>query len=110
MIQAIRLRQNGGPEQMELVDVEVGQPGPGEIRIRHHAVGLNFIDVYQRTGLYPMQMPAPLGMEGAGIVEAVGEGVTHRRWATALLMRAIPPAPTPRRASCPPSACASCPT
>ena len=77
MIQAIRLRQNGGPEQMELVDVEVGQPGPGEIRIRHHAVGLNFIDVYQRTGLYPMQMPAGLGMEGAGIVEAVGEGVTH---------------------------------
>ena len=77
MIQAIRLRQNGGPEQMEMVDVEVGQPGPGEIRIRHHAVGLNFIDVYQRTGLYPMQLPAGLGMEGAGIVEAVGEGVTH---------------------------------
>ncbi|MEY4653685.1 MAG: hypothetical protein RI884_2266 [Pseudomonadota bacterium] len=77
MIQAIRLRQHGGPEQMELVDVEVGQPGPGEIRIRHHAVGLNFIDVYQRTGLYPMSLPATLGMEGAGIVEAVGEGVTH---------------------------------
>ncbi|MFY8103447.1 MAG: quinone oxidoreductase family protein [Ramlibacter sp.] len=77
MIQAIRLRQHGGPEQMELVDVEVGQPGPGEIRIRHHAIGLNFIDVYQRTGLYPMQMPAALGMEGAGVVEAVGEGVTH---------------------------------
>ncbi len=77
MIQAIRLRQHGGPEQMELVDVEVGQPGPGEIRIRHHAIGLNFIDVYQRTGLYPMQMPASLGMEGAGVIEAVGEGVTH---------------------------------
>jgi len=79
MIQAIRLRQNGGPEQMEMVDVEVGQPGPGEIRIRHHAVGLNFIDVYQRTGLYANPLPLTLGMEGAGIVEAVGEGVTHLR-------------------------------
>jgi NADPH2:quinone reductase len=77
MSKAVRIRQNGGPEQMELVDVEVGQPGPGEIRIRHHAVGLNFIDVYQRTGLYQLPMPLTLGMEGAGIVEAVGEGVTH---------------------------------
>ncbi len=77
MPQAIRIHQTGGPENMVLEDVEVGQPGPGEIRIRHHAVGLNFIDVYQRTGLYPMSLPATLGMEGAGIVEAVGEGVTH---------------------------------
>jgi len=77
MTQAIRISQHGGPEQMELVNVEVGQPGPGEIRIRHQAIGLNYIDVYQRTGLYPMQLPAGLGMEGSGIVEAVGEGVTH---------------------------------
>ena len=77
MTKAIVIRQNGGPEQMELVDVEVGQPGPGEIRIRHHAAGLNFIDVYQRTGLYKLPMPLTLGMEGAGVVEAVGEGVTH---------------------------------
>jgi NADPH2:quinone reductase len=62
---------------MHVVDVEVGDPGPGEIRIRHRAVGLNFIDVYQRTGLYQLPMPAQLGMEGAGIVEAVGAGVTH---------------------------------
>jgi NADPH2:quinone reductase len=74
---AVQIRQNGGPEQMELVDVEVGQPGPGEIRIRHKAAGLNFIDVYQRTGLYKLPMPLTLGMEGAGVVEAVGEGVTH---------------------------------
>lgn len=74
---AIRIDQNGGPEQLQLVTVEVGDPGPGEIRIRHHAVGLNFIDVYQRSGLYPMNLPVRLGMEGAGVVEAVGEGVTH---------------------------------
>ena len=74
---AIRIDQHGGPEQLKLVEVTVGDPGPGEIRIRHHAVGLNFIDVYQRSGLYPMPMPLQLGMEAAGVVEAVGEGVTH---------------------------------
>jgi NADPH2:quinone reductase len=77
MPQAIRIDAYGGPEQMTLAHVEVGQPGPGEIRIRHKAAGLNFIDVYQRTGLYPLPLPLNLGMEGAGMVEAVGEGVTH---------------------------------
>ncbi|HZN46541.1 MAG TPA: quinone oxidoreductase [Ramlibacter sp.] len=77
MSKAVQIRQHGGAEQMEVVDVQVGNPGPGEIRIRHHAVGLNFIDVYHRTGLYQLPMPATLGMEAAGIVEAVGEGVTH---------------------------------
>lgn len=77
MSKAVQIRQHGGPEQMELVDVQVGDPGPGEIRIRHKAIGLNFIDVYQRTGLYPMAMPLTLGMEGSGIVEAVGPGVAH---------------------------------
>ena len=77
MTKAIRIDQNGGPEQLKLVVVTVGDPGPGEVRIRHHAVGLNFIDVYQRSGLYQLPMPLTLGMEGAGIVEAVGEGVTH---------------------------------
>lgn len=76
---AIQIQQFGGPEQLQLVDLPVGDPGPGEIRIRHHAVGLNFIDVYQRTGLYPNKLPLTLGMEGAGVVEAVGEGVTHLR-------------------------------
>ena len=74
---SIQILQHGGPEQLVLAEVHVGDPGPGEIRIRHKAVGLNFIDVYQRTGLYPMTMPAALGMEAAGIVEAVGPGVTH---------------------------------
>ena len=74
---AVQIRQHGGPEELQLVNVEVGEPGPGEIRIRHKAVGLNFIDVYHRTGLYPLKMPATIGMEASGIVEAVGEGVTH---------------------------------
>ena len=77
MSHAIQITRFGGPEEMSLVDLAVGEPGAGEIRIRHHAVGLNFIDVYQRTGLYPNALPLTLGMEGAGIVEAVGEGVTH---------------------------------
>ena len=77
MAKAILIRQTGGPEVLELADVEVGNPGPGEVRIRHHAIGLNYIDVYYRTGLYPSKMPAGIGGEGAGVIEAVGEGVTH---------------------------------
>ena len=77
MTQAIRINQHGGPEQLQLVDVSVGEPGPGQIRIRHKAIGLNFIDVYQRSGLYTLPMPLNLGMEASGVVEAVGEGVTH---------------------------------
>ena len=73
----IQISQYGGPEVMKLVELPVGEPGLGQIRIRHHACGLNFIDVYQRTGLYPNPLPLTLGMEGAGVVEAVGEGVTH---------------------------------
>jgi NADPH2:quinone reductase len=74
---AIVIEEFGGPELMKLVTLEVGDPGPGQIRIRHKACGLNFIDVYQRIGLYPLALPAALGMEAAGVVEAVGEGVTH---------------------------------
>lgn len=77
MTKAIRFDKAGGPEVMKWVDVEVGAPGKGEIRVKHHAVGLNFIDVYFRTGLYPMPLPGGLGMEGAGEVTAVGEGVTQ---------------------------------
>lgn len=76
MSKAVRIDRHGGPEELKIVDVQVGDPGPGEIRIRHHAVGLNFIDTYQRSGLYPFAMPLQLGMEAAGVVEAVGEGVT----------------------------------
>jgi NADPH2:quinone reductase len=74
---AIRIDRQGGPEELKVVEVEVGDPGLGEIRIRHKAVGLNFIDTYQRSGLYPFKMPLLLGMEAAGVVDAVGEGVTH---------------------------------
>ncbi len=74
---AVRIHAPGGPEQLVIDTVEVGEPGPGQVRIRHQAIGLNFIDVYQRTGLYPFPMPLALGMEGAGLIEAVGEGVTH---------------------------------
>lgn len=74
---AIRFAATGGPEVLEYVDVEVGAPGPGEALVRQHAIGLNFIDVYYRTGLYPQPLPSGLGREGAGVVEAVGEGVTH---------------------------------
>ena len=77
MPKAIQIAAYGGPEQMRLVDVEVGDPGPGQIRIRHQACGLNFIDVYQRTGLYANPLPLTMGMEAAGIVEAVGPGVAH---------------------------------
>ena len=73
----VRVDRQGGPDEMHLVDLLVGEPGPGEIRIRHHACGLNFIDVYQRSGVYALPMPLSLGMEAAGVVEAVGEGVTH---------------------------------
>ena len=75
--QTIRIDRQGGIEEMRLVDLPVGAPGPGEIRIRHHACGLNYIDVYQRSGVYVLPVPLTLGMEGAGVVEAVGEGVTH---------------------------------
>jgi NADPH:quinone reductase len=77
MAKAIRINAVGGPEVMEYVDVEVGEPGPGEARVRQAACGLNYIDVYFRTGAYPQPLPAGLGMEGAGTVEAVGAGVTH---------------------------------
>ena len=78
MSKAMRIHQYGGPEVLRWEEVEVGDPGPGQIRVRHGAVGLNYIDIYHRTGLYPLPtLPWTLGMEGAGRVEAVGEGVTE---------------------------------
>jgi NADPH:quinone reductase len=74
---AIRFHRNGGPEVLQWEDVTVGDPGPGEARVRHKACGLNMIDVYQRTGLYKVVLPAVAGIEGAGLVEAVGAGVAH---------------------------------
>ena len=75
MPHVIRIHQNGGPEQMQWEEVTVGEPGPGEVRVRNTAVGLNFIDTYHRSGLYPLPLPMVLGSEGAGVVEAVGPKV-----------------------------------
>jgi len=77
MTKAIRIHQTGGPEVMKWEEVALGDPGPTEARVRHHAVGLNYIDVYFRTGLYPQPLPGGLGMEGSGVVEAVGAQVTE---------------------------------
>jgi NADPH2:quinone reductase len=76
MAKAVRYHKQGGPEVLQYEDVEVGDPGPGQARIRHTAIGVNFVDTYQRSGLYPMQLPQVAGNEGAGVVEAVGPGVT----------------------------------
>ncbi|MFO1457114.1 MAG: quinone oxidoreductase [Steroidobacteraceae bacterium] len=73
MAKAIRIERNGGPEVMQYVDVEVGAPGPDEVQVRHTAIGINYIDVYDRTGLYPMALPGSLGREAAGVVLAVGK-------------------------------------
>ncbi|MEQ9258584.1 MAG: quinone oxidoreductase [Roseovarius sp.] len=91
MARSIIIEEAGGPEKLKLVEREVGDPGPGEIRIRHKAVGLNYIDVYQRTGLYPLPLPHALGMEAAGIVEAVGQGVTHLKEGDRAVYAATPP-------------------
>ena len=76
MAKAIRFHKAGGPEVLQLDDVQVGDPGQGQVRIKHAAIGVNFVDTYQRSGLYPMPMPQVAGNEGAGVVEAVGAGVT----------------------------------
>jgi len=72
---AMRFHETGSPDVLRLDEMEVGAPGPGEAKVRHRAIGLNFIDIYQRSGLYPVSLPACAGNEGAGVVEAVGEGV-----------------------------------
>ncbi|ODT63790.1 MAG: quinone oxidoreductase [Phenylobacterium sp. SCN 69-14] len=76
-MKAIRIERTGGPEVLEVAQVEVPSPKPGEILVRHEAVGVNFIDTYHRSGLYPVKLPSGLGLEAAGVVEAVGEGVTR---------------------------------
>ncbi len=92
MTKAIRIYETGGPEVMRWEDVDPGQPEPGEALVRHEAVGLNFIDVYHRTGLYPLPaLPATPGMEGSGIVEAIGEGVTEVAIGDRVAYAGIPP-------------------
>jgi NADPH2:quinone reductase len=78
-MRAVRFQETGGPEVLQLVEVETPSPGPGQILVRHEAIGINFIDTYHRSGLYPLKLPSGLGTEAAGRVEAVGEGVTRFR-------------------------------
>lgn len=85
------IESHGGPDAFKLVDREVGDPGKGEVRIAHKAVGLNFIDVYQRSGLYPMDLPHAMGMEAVGVIEAVGDGVTHLKVGDRAAYAAQPP-------------------
>lgn len=92
MSHAIRIHETGGPEQMRWEEVEIGSPGEGEVRLRHTAVGLNFIDVYHRTGLYPLPaLPQVLGLEGCGVVEAVGEGVSEIEVGDRVAYAGVPP-------------------
>jgi NADPH2:quinone reductase len=92
MSKAIRMHETGGPEVLRWEDHDPGQPGPGEALVRHEAVGLNFIDVYHRSGLYPLpSLPATPGMEGAGVVEALGEGVTEVEVGERVAYAGLPP-------------------
>ncbi|QDW50386.1 quinone oxidoreductase family protein [Burkholderia sp. KBS0801] len=77
MAHAVRFHETGGPDVLRWEEVDVGEPGPGQVRLRHEAVGLNFADTYFRSGLYPVALPAGIGVEAAGVVEAVGPGVTN---------------------------------
>ena len=77
MPKSIIIKKNGGPEVLELQDVNVGSPGPDEIKVTNHAIGLNFIDTYHRSGLYPLTLPSGIGLEAAGKIDEVGPNVTE---------------------------------
>jgi NADPH2:quinone reductase len=91
MVKAIRMLETGGAEVLRWEEFDPGQPGPGEALVRHEAVGLNFVDVYHRTGLYSMPLPGSPGLEGAGVVEAIGEGVTEVAVADRVAYAGLPP-------------------
>ena len=91
MNKTVIINEFGGSDKLTIQDMPVGDPGPGQVRIAHKACGLNFIDVYQRTGLYPLNLPHALGMEAAGVIEAVGEGVTHLKVGDRAAYASIPP-------------------
>ena len=91
MSRAIRFHQTGGPEVLRLEETEAGSPGPGQALVRHTAIGVNFIDTYHRTGLYPLPLPSGMGVEGAGVVEAVGPGVEHVRAGDRVAYQGGPP-------------------
>lgn len=91
MNKTVIINEFGGFDKLKIQDMPVGDPGPGQVRIAHKACGLNFIDVYQRTGLYPLNLPHALGMEAAGVIEAVGEGVTHLKVGDRAAYASMPP-------------------
>lgn len=91
MNKTVIINEFGGSDKLKIQDMPVGDPGPGQVRIAHKACGLNFIDVYQRTGLYPLNLPHALGMEAAGVIEAVGEGVTHLKVGDRAAYASMPP-------------------
>ena len=91
MTKTVIIKEFGGSDKLEIMDMPVGDPATGQVRIAHKACGLNFIDVYQRTGLYPLKLPQALGMEGSGVIEAVGEGVTHLKVGDRAAYASMPP-------------------
>ncbi|MDH5187774.1 MAG: quinone oxidoreductase [Rhodospirillaceae bacterium] len=91
MVKAVRIHEFGGTDKLSLDDIDLGSPGAGEICVRHSAIGLNFIDIYMRNGTYPLPLPHVLGMEGAGLVEAVGEGVSELKIGDRVAYAAQPP-------------------
>jgi len=91
MNKTVIINEFGGSDKLTIQDMPVGDPGPGQVRTPHKACGLNFIDVYQRTGLYPLNLAHALGMEAAGVIEAVGEGVTHLKVGDRAAYASIPP-------------------
>ena len=107
MSRLIRFERTGGPEVLQWVEADVPPPLAGEVRIRHEAVGVNFIDTYHRSGLYPVPLPSGLGQEAAGVVEALGDVLPP---ATALPTWAAPLAPIRKSAIFPPICWSSCPT
>ena len=109
MPHAIRIHQTGGPEVLRWEEVDVPAPAAGEATVRHHAVGLNFIDTYHRTGLYPLPLPAGIGLEGAGVVEAVGAGVSEVKVGDRVAYAGGPVGAYAECAICRRIACSSCP-
>lgn len=91
MVKAIQFKAPGGPEVLEMTDIDLAAPGAGEITVRHTAIGLNFIDTYHRSGLYPLPLPAGIGMEGAGVVEAAGSGVSDLKVGDRVAYASPPP-------------------
>ncbi|WP_193185014.1 quinone oxidoreductase family protein [Nisaea sediminum] len=91
MVKAIQFKTTGGPEVLEMTDVDLAAPGAGEIQVKHTAIGLNFIDTYHRSGLYPLPLPSNIGMEGAGVVAAVGSGVTDLKEGDRVAYASPPP-------------------